>query len=59
MSERGYRVDETGKLNNFAVEPKMYRAEPATAAQKRNIAILSAGAAVLVVLLMVVASAVS
>jgi hypothetical protein len=54
-----YRVDESGKLNNFAVEPKMYQAEPATADQKRNLLLLGAGSAALVVLLIVVASAVS
>lgn len=24
MNTRGYRIDETGKLDNFAIEPKVY-----------------------------------
>ncbi len=54
-----YRVDESGKLNNFAVEPKMYQAEPPTGAQKRNYIIMGAASAALVALLVFVASAVS
>jgi hypothetical protein len=40
--------DEAGKLNNFAKEPKMYGAEPPTAAQKRNYVLMGFGAMALV-----------
>jgi hypothetical protein len=43
-----YTTEEGGRLNNFANEPKMYQAEPPTAAQKRNYLILSVGAITLV-----------
>lgn len=35
-----YTVEDGGRLNNFAVEPKMYEAEPPSATQKRNYIIL-------------------
>ncbi len=54
-----YTEDETGLMNNFAVEPKMYEAEPPTNNEKRNYVILGSIAASLVVGLLVVASAVS
>lgn len=54
-----YTVEEGGLLNNFAVEPKVYQAEPPTATQKRNYAILGALAFVLVGGLIFVAFAVS
>ncbi|NJM98703.1 MAG: ssl1498 family light-harvesting-like protein [Phormidesmis sp. RL_2_1] len=54
-----YTEDETGVLNNFAVEPKMYEAEPPTGAEKRNYIIMGSVAASLVVALFVVAAAVS
>lgn len=41
-----YTTEEGGRLNNFAVEPRVYKAEPPNKAQKRNYAILG-GAAVL------------
>ena len=44
-----YTVEEGGRLNNFAVEPKMYEAEPPTANEKRNYIILGSLAAALVV----------
>jgi hypothetical protein len=50
-----YNIDEGGKLNNFAVEPKMYMAEPPTSDQKRNYLISGVAAAALVVGLIVVA----
>ncbi|HIK32506.1 MAG TPA: ssl1498 family light-harvesting-like protein [Oscillatoriales cyanobacterium M59_W2019_021] len=31
-----YTTEDGGRLNNFAIEPKMYQAEPPTATQKRN-----------------------
>jgi len=54
-----YTEEEGGKLNNFAVEPKMYQAEPPTGTEKRNYIILGSVAATLVVGLFVVAAAVS
>lgn len=35
-----YTKEEGGRLNNFAVEPKMYTAEPPTTSEKRNFLIL-------------------
>ena len=35
-----YTVEDGGRLNNFAVEPKMYEAEPPNANDKRNYIIL-------------------
>lgn len=54
-----YTTEDGGRLNNFAIEPKMYQAEPPTQAQKRNYFILGIGAAVLVAVLMFVAVTVS
>jgi hypothetical protein len=54
-----YTVEEGGRLNNFAAEPKMYEAEPPTANQKRNYAILGTAAIALVVGLFAVAFVVS
>ena len=54
-----YTEEEGGLLNNFAVEPKMYQAEPPTGAQKRNYIILGSLAASLVVGLFAVAASVS
>ena len=31
-----YTNEEGGRLNNFAREPQVYKAEPPTASQKRN-----------------------
>ncbi|MDJ0691267.1 MAG: ssl1498 family light-harvesting-like protein [Xenococcaceae cyanobacterium MO_188.B32] len=36
-----YTKEDGGRLNNFAVEPKMYTAEPPSQAEKRNYVILS------------------
>lgn len=54
-----YTEDETGLMNNFAVEPKMYESEPPTNNEKRNYIILGSLAASLVVGLFFVAAAVS
>ncbi|MEL6469117.1 MAG: ssl1498 family light-harvesting-like protein [Cyanobacteria bacterium J06623_4] len=54
-----YTTEEGGRLNNFAVEPKMYQAEPPTGAEKRNYIILGSVAATLVVGLFVIAASVS
>jgi hypothetical protein len=51
--------DESGYLNNFAREPKMYSAEPMDEAQKRSRYILFGGAAVLVIGLIAVAASIS
>ena len=54
-----FTEDESGLLNNFAVEPKMYEAEPPTEKQKKTYMVLGAVSAVLVVGLLVVAITVS
>ncbi|MDA0672229.1 MAG: ssl1498 family light-harvesting-like protein [Cyanobacteria bacterium] len=54
-----YTVEEGGRLNNFAVEPKMYEAEPPTANQKRNYLVMGVAAIVLIVGLCTVAFVVS
>lgn len=54
-----YTVEDGGRLNNFAVEPKMYEAEPPTANDKRNYLILGVIAAALVVAVVSVAFVVS
>lgn len=54
-----YTTEEGGRLNNFAVEPKMYQAEPPTKTQQRNYIILGALGAVLVGGLIFVASSLS
>ena len=54
-----YTVEDGGRLNNYAVEPRMYEAEPPTASQKRNYAILGALAVALVVGVISVAFVVS
>ncbi|MGL5805667.1 MAG: photosystem II assembly protein Psb34 [Xenococcaceae cyanobacterium] len=35
-----YTEEDGGRLNNFAVEPKMYKAEPPNKNQQRNFVIL-------------------
>ena len=54
-----YTTEEGGRLNNFAVEPKVYQAEPPTKAQQRNYIILGALGTVLVGGLIFVASSLS
>jgi len=54
-----YTTEDGGRLNNFAIEPKMYKAEPPTTDQKRNYLILGVGALALVAGLMYVAVSVS
>lgn len=54
-----FTEDETGLLNNFAVEPKMYEAEAPSDQQKKTYMILGAVSAVLVVGLIIVAVSVS
>lgn len=54
-----YTVEDGGRLNNYAVEPKMYPAEPPTGIQKRNYLILGMISALLVAGLVAVAVVVS
>lgn len=48
-------LDDDGRLNNFAIEPKMYQAEPTTQAQKRNYLVIGILTAILVTALVFVA----
>lgn len=43
-----YTTEDGGRLNNFAIEPKMYQAEPPTANQKRNYLIAGTLGAILI-----------
>lgn len=54
-----YTQDEGGRLNNFATEPKMYRATPPNKTQQRNYVILGVLGMALVGGLIFVAFAVS
>ncbi|WP_017318288.1 photosystem II assembly protein Psb34 [Mastigocladopsis repens] len=54
-----YTTEEGGRLNNFAKEPKIYKAEPPTEGQKRNYIILGITATILVGGLIFVAFSVS
>ncbi|QSJ16402.1 ssl1498 family light-harvesting-like protein [Nostoc sp. UHCC 0702] len=54
-----YTNEEGGLLNNFAKEPKIYRAEPPTESQKRNYIFLGVVATALVGGLIFVAFSVS
>jgi len=39
-----YTTEEGGRLNNFASEPKIYKAEPPTESQRRNYLLLGIAA---------------
>jgi predicted secreted protein len=54
-----YTKEDGGLLNNFATEPKMYKAEPASSNDKRNYLITTVIASVLVGGLIAVAFVVS
>jgi len=54
-----YTTEEGGRLNNFAVEPKVYKAEPPTKTEQRKYIILGSAAAVVVSGLLFVAFSVS
>lgn len=54
-----YTTEDGGRLNNFAIEPKMYQAEPPSKSQQRNYIILGLGAVILIGGLMFVAASVS
>ena len=51
--------DEDGKLNNFAVEPTMYQAEPQSDADQKNTMLLGVLGGVLVVGLIAVTFVIS
>jgi hypothetical protein len=42
-----YTTEEGGRLNNFAVEPRVYKAEPPSKVQKRNYALIGVAAVLL------------
>lgn len=54
-----YINEEGGRLNNYAVEPKMYKAEPPSENQQRNYLVLGVAATALVAGLIFVAFSVS
>ena len=54
-----YTTEEGGRLNNFAVEPKVYRSEAPNKTEQRNYLILGVGAAVVVTSVLFVAFSVS
>ncbi|NMF64154.1 ssl1498 family light-harvesting-like protein [Brasilonema octagenarum UFV-E1] len=54
-----YTTEEGGRLNNFAREPKIYKAEIPSDGQKRNYVILGITATILVSALIFVAFSVS
>lgn len=54
-----YTTEEGGRLNNFALEPKMYQAEVPTKAQQVNYLFLGVGGLVLIGGLIFVAYSVS
>ncbi len=54
-----YTTEEGGRLNNFAVEPKVYKAEPPTKKQQVTYFVLGVGAIALVGGLLAIAVAVS
>jgi hypothetical protein len=54
-----YTRDEDGRINNFAIEPKMYQAEPGSKQEQRTYVIVGVVAAVLVCGLVAIAISVS
>jgi hypothetical protein len=54
-----YTTEEGGRLNNFAVEPKIYRAEPPNSKQKVQYVVLGIGGLILVGSLVAVAVSIS
>jgi hypothetical protein len=54
-----YVKDDDGRLNNFAIEPKMYTADPLEPTAKRSYLVLALVGAVLVGGLIFVASSIS
>ena len=51
--------DEDGKLNNFAVEPTMYKADPNTEGDSKNMIMLSLVGGILVAALIAVTFVIS
>jgi hypothetical protein len=54
-----YTTEDGGRLNNFAAEPKVYKAEPPTQKQKVQYFIMGLGAVALVGGLLAIAVSVS
>ena len=54
-----YTKDDDGRINNFAVEPRIYEAEPPTPQQQKTYVILGVVAAALITGLIVIATVVS
>lgn len=54
-----YTTEEGGRLNNFAIEPKVYQADPPNPTQQRNYIIGGVAAVVLLVGIIFVAFSVS
>ncbi len=54
-----YTTEEGGRLNNFAVEPKMYQAEPPNKKQQTQYLIIGVGALALIGGLVFIAVSVS
>ena len=54
-----YINDEGGRLNHFAVEPKVYQADPPSSTQKRNYIIGGVAAVILLAGIIFVAFSVS
>lgn len=54
-----YTTEDGGRLNNFAIEPKVYKAEPPSQKQKVQYVIWSVGAVALVGGLVAIAVSVS
>ena len=54
-----YTTEDGGRLNNFAVEPKMYPAEPPNQGQQRNYILMSVAAIALIGSLIFIAVSVS
>ncbi|MGB8698636.1 MAG: ssl1498 family light-harvesting-like protein [Thermosynechococcaceae cyanobacterium] len=54
-----YTTEEGGRLNNYAVEPKMYQAQPPTRNQQRVYLVMGIGAVALVGGLVAIAMSVS
>jgi hypothetical protein len=57
-STTGYTIDEEGFLNNYAIEPDIYPSERPSLQQQQRYIFLGTGAALFVVILMLIASAI-
>lgn len=54
----GYRVDDEGIVNNYAIEPALYLADSPSAKQQKRYVLLGAGAILLVITTLLTAFAV-